>query len=112
MKNTVDNKTFYTEEWFEITEMTENISMVDKIIALWNKWKALVSGSKNAVSDVLIQDQNSDIIIDKEKILTVTEQEFRRWEAQPHIELPIIDEKTVEVAFRPELPKKWETLYI
>jgi hypothetical protein len=66
----------------------------------------LILGTKNAVNDVLLQDQNSDTIIDKEKMLTVTEEEFRRWEAQPHIELPIIDEKTVEVAFRPELPKK------
>lgn len=108
MKNKIDDNAFYTDQWLEITEMTQNISFKEIVIALLNKWKTLISGTKSAVSDVLIQDQNSDKVIDKEKKLTITENEFRRWEAQPHFELPIIDDKTVEVAFRPELPKKWE----
>lgn len=103
---------FLTEQQFEISEVTEKVTFKEIVIALWNKWKALISGTKNAVSDVLLQDQNSDTIIDKEKKLTITEDEFRRWEAQPHFELPIIDDKTVEVAFRPELPKKWEPFSI
>jgi len=52
MKNTVDNKIFYTEQQFEIIEATENISIKEKIINVFTH----VFGSKTLKSPVLTQE--------------------------------------------------------
>jgi hypothetical protein len=37
MKNKSNNNIFYTEQQFEISDVTENISIKEIVIALWNK---------------------------------------------------------------------------
>ena len=79
MKNTVDNKIFYTEQQFEIIEATENISIKEKIINVFTH----VFGSKTLKSPVLTQEVAY-------VWPNVTETEYENWNNKPHNELPIV----------------------
>ncbi len=83
MWNILENdNSFYTEQWFEINEVNETISIKNIINGQFNKWKTFVLDS---ISNIMNLFKKTEVKpINKEDLLTVSPEEFKRWKNTPH----------------------------